>query len=81
VTTTPTTSDLSSWTTLALVDKLAAVNDELIGRGLPARDIAAELGVDSIEELRAFAIADDSARDGRHPMTTTECPTGTESQL
>lgn len=59
-----TTTDLSNWATLALVDKLAAVNDELIGRGQPARDIAAELGVDSIEELRAFAIADDRARDG-----------------
>jgi hypothetical protein len=50
-------NDLSGWTTLALVDKLAAVNDELVARGLPARDIAAELGVGSIEELRAFAIA------------------------
>ena len=58
-----TTNDLSNWTTLALVDKLIAVNDEQIARGLPARDIAAELGVDSIEELRAFAIADDRARE------------------
>jgi hypothetical protein len=58
------TNDLSNWTTLAIVDKLAAINDELISRGLPARDIAAELGVDSIEELRSFAIADDRARDG-----------------
>jgi hypothetical protein len=58
-----TTNDLSSWTTLALVDKLIAVNDELIARGQAARDIAAELGVDSIEELRAFAIADDRARE------------------
>ena len=64
----PTTDDLST-------------GEELIARGQPARDIAAELGVDSIEELRAFAIADDRARDGRHPMTITECPTGTESQL
>ena len=40
------TSDLSNWTTLALVDKLIAVNDELIARGLPGRDIAADLGVD-----------------------------------
>ena len=58
-----TTNDLSNWTTLALVDKLIAVNDEQIARGLPARDIAAEFGVDSIEELRAFAIADDRARE------------------
>jgi hypothetical protein len=62
MTTTPTTIDLSNWTTLALVDKLIAVNDELIDRGLPARDIATELGVDNIEDLRAFAIADDRAR-------------------
>jgi hypothetical protein len=58
-----TTNDLSSWTTLAIVDKLTAVNDELLSRGLPARDIAAELGVASIEELRAFAMADDRTRE------------------
>jgi hypothetical protein len=58
-----TTNDLSKATTLALVDKLIAVNDELLARGLPADDIAAEFGVDSIEELRAFAIADDRARE------------------
>jgi hypothetical protein len=60
---TTSTNDLSNWTTLALVDKLAAVNDELLARGLPARDITAELGVNSIEELRAFAIGDDRARE------------------
>jgi hypothetical protein len=57
-----TTNDLSNWTTLALADKLAAVNDELLARGLPARDIAAELGVDSIDELRGIAAAYDRAR-------------------
>ena len=62
--TTTTTNDLSNWTTLALVDKLITVNDELAARGLAARDIAAALGVDSIEELRAFAIGDDRAREG-----------------
>jgi hypothetical protein len=27
-----TTNDLSNWTTLAIVDRLAAINDELIAR-------------------------------------------------
>jgi hypothetical protein len=72
MTTTPTTFDLSNWTTLALVGKLAAVNDELTARGLPAREFAAEFGVDSFEELRAFAIADDRRRDAT---------VGTASQL
>jgi hypothetical protein len=64
MTTTPTTVDLSNWTTVALVDKLIAINDELVSRAQPARDIAAELGVESIEELRGLAIAVDRARDG-----------------
>ena len=48
------TNDLDNWTISALVDKWIAVNDELAARGLPGNDIAAELGFDSIEELRAF---------------------------
>jgi hypothetical protein len=57
-----TTYDLSTRSIVDLVEMLIAVDDELIARGQPARDIAADWGVASIEELRGIAAAYDRAR-------------------
>ena len=59
-----TAPDLSNVPAVEIVDHLEAVNDERVARGLPARDVPAELGVDSFAELRRIAISLDEGREG-----------------